>query len=152
MHRLLIGFCILIVSVAWELQARKRWKRAPGSFRELFNFGSRATSPNKAYPALLFASLSVAIYAFWESFLRFILDRYTFGLWPWLGLALWAAWLWHRARVGGSEQLQASLHRWEPVAFLAICCVSLEAWFVLLLLPWIYFRSRFLPLRPAAGE
>jgi hypothetical protein len=57
-------------------------------------------------------------------------------------------WMWHRMRVGASEQLKATLYRWEPVAFMALLCVSLEAWFVMLLLPWVYFRSRFLPLSP----
>lgn len=149
MHRLLIGLCILLVSVAWELQARKRWGRAPGGLRQLFAFGSRATSPDKAYPALLFASLSTAIYAFWESFLRFILDRYTWPVWPWVALALWTAWLWHRSRVGRSELLKGTLYRWEPALFLLVVCLSLEAWFVMALLPWVYFRSRFLPLSPS---
>lgn len=144
MHRLLLGFCFLVLGLGWELAARRSWGRSPSGWRALLAWGSRSTAPDRKYPALLFASVAVALFAFWESFLRFILDGYTAVIWPWLGCVLALLWFVRRAKVGRSPVIKAALVRGEPLIFFLILCVTLEAWFNLVLLPWIYLRSAFL--------
>ena len=143
------GLVFVFFWLAQELSARRRLGISPASINEFYRFGQKKLTPNPRYAALIFAVGTVFAFGFWESVLRFLLDIEV-SLWLFVpGMFCAAVSLYSRRRnlmVASRAKLNI-----EDLAFLVLSwSLLMGAGGALLLVPWVFWRARFLPRRPTS--
>lgn len=138
---------ILGLLVYFEIKFRARVGAQPDSLKALWKMAQKKTSTDPKYPAFFFAAVALVFFQIWESFLRFLIQS-DGKLWITLiGLFVLLSLLVFRFRKFSTLQQPYAIGRyWILGLFLGISLL-LNSWGALLGLPWIFWRSRFLPSR-----
>lgn len=139
---------LLLLYVYLELQGRKKRQLEPSSIKNLWIYSQKSKTPNARYSAFLFAAVALFFFQLWEGFLRFLVQKEgPVGL-NILGFLIVLGLLIYRLRaLGLPRYIDLRLGRfWVVVLFMGFSLL-LTAWGTMFCLPWIYWRSRFLPAR-----
>lgn len=131
---------------ALELSLRKRAGIQPSSFKAFVEWGQKRKSPDPKYSALIFSMMAIFCFQVWEAFVRFLFQQTP--QWPLVivGAAVLLFLFIRRARpvtVGGPSALKPLGLYWLLSAFVAFS-VLLQAWGMMVALPWLLYRARFL--------
>lgn len=131
---------------AIEISLRRQAGLQPDSLKNFLKWGQKRQSPHPRYSALIFAMTAVYFFQVWEAFVRFLFQQQPF--WPFVigGAALLLVLLIKRARPAaesGAANLRPLGLYWLLSVFVGFS-VMLQAWGMLLTLPWLFYRGRFL--------
>jgi hypothetical protein len=140
----ILSLALLAGWIFQETRLRRKSSSEPSSLRSLFNHLQKATTPDHRYSALGFAAASFVTFAAWEGMIRGMLQLETYAACWIAGFALFAGAYLLRPRS------PSSLRREELWLALAGTVVLCQAWWTLVLAPWVLWRSAFLPSLRAA--
>jgi len=143
----LATLCLLLF-LFLELKGRGERSLQPATLKKLWQYGQKTEAPHVRYPAFLFAAIALFFFQMWEGFLRFLLQREG----PlWLSLMALVVLLFLMVVRGldlkNQSKTDLRIGRYWVLAFFTCTSFLLSAWGTLICLPWIYWRSRFLPAR-----
>lgn len=129
--------------LAHEFAWRKKNGLSPASFREGLRLGQKNLNPHPPNAVLIFAFITVAFFALWESFLAFLFNRQL--LWGSLiiALGLYAGAIYRRQRsfrVEGPER--GRFDAIDVVLLTLFTLFFLQSWVVVIFSPWIFVRLK----------
>ncbi len=140
-----LALLFALVAFLVELQYRAKLGMQPGSVREFIRWGQKKNTPNKRYSALIFALSAVFCFQLWESFIRFlfgVLPSWAWILGPSLGLLFLVVYRLVQFRAKSRENV--GLKWWWVTSFVLFTCLLLNSWGMLIGVPWVAYRSKFL--------
>ena len=145
---LLFGF----LAFAVELQYRSKNGMSPSNLSEFILWGQKRRTPDTKYSALIFAVVAVFFFQIWESFVRYL---FSVGPhWAWLvgcTAALFAL-IFFRVKSFITPGAKKGLPLWWLVSFVALISLLLNSWGMLIGVPWVAYRAKFLLNKPTIPE
>ncbi|MBS1984730.1 MAG: hypothetical protein JST16_11210 [Bdellovibrionales bacterium] len=132
----------LLVVAAWllnELIGRRQAGLRPSTWREFYRLGLKKNASDPRVPAAIFAVGALFVFAEWESVIRFFVGRENnLGVFV-AGLVFAVLVLIRRRR---RLRTQQNLDRYDVFGLLSSWTLVLGSWMSLVLLPWVFFRTR----------
>lgn len=140
--------------LAHEFAWRRKFTLTPASFREGLRLGQKTTNPHPPNAVLIFAFVTVAFFALWESFLAFLFSRQIIWVCAVLALVLYAGAIYRRQRSFRVEgPARGNFDAIDVIFLLLFTLFFLQSWVVLMFSPWILWRIKTSNLkRPALGK
>lgn len=144
-------FCAVMVASFFlfgEIRGRRRRGLRPGNLKQLWTYAQKRSTPQLRYSALIFAMTALFFFQIWEAFLRYIVQRESHLFFFIVGfLMVWTVLLLRLKRLGDKSETDLRLGSWTVVLMCLGLSTLLNSWGTLIVIPWVYFRSRFLPAR-----
>ena len=143
----LAGLLFVLFWLVHEISVRKRLGLNPGSWRAAYKISLKKEAPDPRVPAAIFAISTVFIFSFWESILRFLVQR-QLSLWFFFpGVVLAAFALAFRKQSFESSIEKGRVTRTDVWLLVAAWALIMGSGLSLLLSPWLVWRTKFLPRR-----
>lgn len=131
---------------ALELSLRRQAGVQPDSLKAFIRWGQKKQTPHPRYSALIFAMSAIFCFQVWEAFVRFLFQQtpewgFVIG-----GAVALLALLIYRARPAAKSEAgkPRPLGLYWVLSVFAAFSVLLQAWGMLVTLPWLLYRARFL--------
>ncbi len=139
-----LAFIFAMTAFLAELHYRAKSGMHPANIAEFYRWGQKRSTPNPNFSAFIFALIAIFFFQVWEAFVR-----YLFSIGPSIWLVSFSSLflvvlIFVRIRTFLDEKSNKSLPRWWVISFLAANCLLLGSWGMLIGLPWIAYRSKFL--------